>query len=44
MEKGILKTEKGFYCYINQEYYSTVRGLSNYLRTQSITSEEYYLN
>jgi hypothetical protein len=43
MEKGILKTEKGFYCYINQKYYSTVRGLSNYLRTQSITSEEYYL-
>jgi hypothetical protein len=43
MEKGILKTEKGFYCYINQKYYSTVRGLSNYLRTQSITSKEYYL-
>jgi hypothetical protein len=44
MEKGILKTKKGFYCYINQKYYPTVRGLSNYLRTQSITSEEYYLN
>jgi hypothetical protein len=43
MEKGILKTEKGFYCYINQKYYLTVRGLSNYLRTQSMTSKEYYL-
>lgn len=43
MEKGILKTEKGFYCYINQKYYPTVRGLSNYLRTQSMTSKEYYL-
>lgn len=43
MEKGILKTENGFYCYINEQYYSTVRGLSNYLRSQSMTSEEYYL-
>lgn len=43
MEKGIFKTEKGFYCYINQKYYPTVRGLSNYIRTQSMTSQEYYL-
>jgi hypothetical protein len=43
MEKGILKTEKGFYCYINQKFYPTVRGLLNYLRTHSMTSEEYYL-
>lgn len=43
MERGILKTEKGFYCYINQKYYPTVRGLSNYIRTQSMTSQEYYL-
>lgn len=43
MEKGILETEKGFYCYINQVYYPTLRGLLNYLRTQNMTSNEYYL-
>jgi hypothetical protein len=43
MEKGILETKNGFYCYINNQYYSTIRGLSNYLRGQSMTSEEYYL-
>jgi hypothetical protein len=43
MEKGILKTEKGFYCYINQQYYTTAIGLCNYLRTLSMTSKEYYL-
>lgn len=43
MEKGILKDENGFYCYINQKYYTTAIGLCNFLRTQSLTSEQYYL-
>jgi hypothetical protein len=43
MEKDILKTDKGFYCEINQKYYPSIRGLLNYIRTQSVTSEDYYL-
>jgi hypothetical protein len=43
MEKGTLKTNKGFYCELNQKYYSSIRGLLNYIRTKSISSEEYYL-
>lgn len=38
-----LQTDKGFYCEVNQQYYPSLRGLLNYLRTQSISSEEYYL-
>jgi hypothetical protein len=38
-----LITEKGVYCEINKQYYSTLRGMLNYLRKVNITSQEYYL-
>jgi hypothetical protein len=40
---NIFQSEKGFYCEINQQYYPSLRGLLNYLRTQLVSSEEYYL-
>ena len=43
MENNVFQSEKGFYCEINQRYYPSLRGLLNYIRTQSITSEQYYL-
>lgn len=43
MGKDTFETDKGFYCEINQQHYTSIRGLLNYLRTQSISSKDYYL-
>jgi hypothetical protein len=43
MGRDTFQTDNGFYCEINQQHYSSIRGLLNYLRTHSISSKDYYL-
>lgn len=41
-KKGILKTEKGFYCYIDGQYYTSLYSLIHRLRALGTNSKEYY--
>lgn len=44
MENKIsLISKDGFYCELNKKYYSTLRGMLNYLRTHNMSSEDYYI-
>ena len=42
MEKGILRTEQGFYCYLDQGYYVSLKSLVRKLRTLGTNSKDYY--